>query len=142
MEALLYKRLHNYYCWEDKNIIACSLPDRVFYRCFNDNGYNLFVVCDAFDKTIRLNPRNYRLLDAIPYKFVQRDVIFNEDDLDKNLRINPIIDRSENVPFYKYEMFQFLAGFLEHFADINNDFDYDNCKSYESVRYLKIYRKI
>lgn len=135
--SMAFKKLYNYRC-VDNNIVVFSVTDRIYRDCFGNTGYNLFIVTH-FDDDIVDSVENYTLCDEIWFEFHQVAPIYNDRDSDNNLRIRPRVRVGRCA---RNKFWLFITNFLDCFAEINNDFDFNHRAQYNSAKRLKIYRKI
>lgn len=136
-EAAEFKRHYNYYCI-DGCMVVFSVPMRIYRRCFGNSGFNLFVVCADDDDVVDAST-GYELCERQRFRFRQFRQILSEADSDNGLRIVPYVN---NVSYARLEFLQFVTNFLDCFADINNKFRFTARKTFNSTKWLKIYRKL
>ncbi|WBB27294.1 hypothetical protein [Mythimna sequax nucleopolyhedrovirus] len=140
LAAQAFKRKYNYHCIDD-NLVVFSVPTRIFRRCFGDRGLNMFVVCndDDDDGNIMDEQKNYQLCDRQRFRFRQFRPIYSQNDSDNALRIVPYVN---NVSRAQMDFLHFVTNFLDSFASVNNNFRYTDRRTYNTIKILKIYRKL
>ncbi|AIZ48631.1 asb074 [Agrotis segetum nucleopolyhedrovirus B] len=138
--AKTFKNHYNYHCINN-NIVVFSVPSRVYRRCFGgDSGFNTFVVCADEDNIVDTNcSENYKLCERQRFRFRQFRPIYTEADSDNGLRIVPYVN---GISYARLDFLHFVTNFLDCFAEINNNFRYTERRTFNTIKTLKIYRKI
>ncbi|AAM95077.1 hypothetical protein [Mamestra configurata nucleopolyhedrovirus B] len=137
LAAQAFKRKYNYHCIDD-DLVVFSVPTRIFRRCFGDRGFNTFVVC-ADGEDLMDEQKNYQLCDRQRFRFRQFRPIYSQSDSDNGLRIVPYVN---GVSCARMDFLHFVTNFLDVFAVINNEYKFSQRKTFNTIRTLKIYRKI
>ncbi|ACI28865.1 agip84 [Agrotis ipsilon multiple nucleopolyhedrovirus] len=137
--AETFKNRYNYHRIDD-SIVVFSVPARVYRRCFGNNGFNTFVVCADEDDIVDKNcSTNYELCERQRFRFRQFRPIHSQSDSDDGLRIVPYVN---GISYARLDFLHFVTNFLDCFADINNEFRFTERKTFNTIKTLKIYRKI
>lgn len=137
--AETFKNRYNYHCI-DNCIVVFSVPARVYRRRFGNTGFNTFVVCADEDDIIDTNCHaSYKLCERERFRFRQFRPIYSQFDSDNGLRIVPYVN---GISYARLDFLHFVTNFLDCFADINNEFRFTERRTFNTIKTLKIYRKI